>query len=98
MFLKIMGALPGYIYAQDEAGIYVNLFVGSRAELRLPAGKVVLRQTTRYPWQGEVRSRSSRRGRPNSTSRSAFPPGARRPPRPTNFTRSSAGRLAARRV
>ena len=33
MFLKIMGAMPGYIYAQDEGGIYVNLFVGSRAEV-----------------------------------------------------------------
>jgi DUF1680 family protein len=55
MFLKIMGAMPGYIYAQDQGGIYVNLFVGSRAEVRLSVGKVVLRQTTRYPWQGEVR-------------------------------------------
>jgi DUF1680 family protein len=55
MFLKIMGAIPGYIYAQDDGGIYVNLFVGSRAEVRLPSGAVVLRQTTRYPWQGDVK-------------------------------------------
>jgi hypothetical protein len=55
MFLKIMGALPGYIYAQDEGGIYVNLFVGSRAEVRLPGGKVVLRQTTGYPWDGATK-------------------------------------------
>ncbi|MBV9123209.1 MAG: glycoside hydrolase family 127 protein [Planctomycetes bacterium] len=54
MFLKIMAALPGYIYAQDADGLYVNLFVGSRAEVTLPAGKVVVRQTTRYPWQGQV--------------------------------------------
>lgn len=55
MFLKIMGALPGYIYAQDDTGVYVNLFVGSRAEVRLPAGQVTMQQTTRYPWLGEVR-------------------------------------------
>jgi DUF1680 family protein len=55
MFLKMMGAMPSYIYAQDDAGIYVNLFVGSRAEVRLPSGSVSLRQTTRYPWQGEVK-------------------------------------------
>jgi DUF1680 family protein len=55
MFLKIMGAMPGYIYAQDDSGIYVNLFVGSRAEVQLPAGKVTLRQTTQYPWQGDVK-------------------------------------------
>ncbi|HWI55996.1 MAG TPA: beta-L-arabinofuranosidase domain-containing protein [Bacillota bacterium] len=55
MFLKIMGALPGYIYAQDPAGVYVNLFVGSRANLVVQGAKVTLRQTTRYPWDGEVR-------------------------------------------
>ncbi len=55
MFLKIIGAMPGYIYAQDAAGVYVNLFVGSRADVRLTGGKAMLRQTTRYPWQGEVR-------------------------------------------
>jgi DUF1680 family protein len=55
MFLKIMGALPGYICAQDEGGIYVNLFVGSQAEVRLRAGKVRLHQTTRYPWDGKIK-------------------------------------------
>jgi DUF1680 family protein len=55
MFLKIMGAMPSYIYTQDDAGIYVNLFVGSRATARLPSGGVSLRQTTQYPWQGEVK-------------------------------------------
>jgi DUF1680 family protein len=55
MFLKIMGALPGYIYAQEPGGVYVNLFVGSRATLTVNGVKVVLRQTTRYPWDGAVR-------------------------------------------
>ena len=54
MFLKFMGAMPGYIFAQDEAGVYVNLFVGSRAKLRLAGTGVGLRQKTRYPWQGDV--------------------------------------------
>ena len=55
MFLKIMGALPGYIYAQDQDGVYVNLFIGSKANLTVNGTKVVLRQTTRYPWDGAVR-------------------------------------------
>jgi DUF1680 family protein len=54
MFLKLMGAMPGYIYAQDKSGIYVNLFVGSKAQLQLGGRKVVLNQTTDYPWQGDV--------------------------------------------
>ena len=55
MFLELMGAMPGYIYAQDKTGIYVNLFVGSKAQIQLAGQKVVLKQTTDYPWQGEVK-------------------------------------------
>ena len=55
MFLKIMGALPGYIYAQDMGAVYVNLFVGSHANLTVKSDKVALRQRTQYPWDGEVK-------------------------------------------
>lgn len=54
MFLKIMGALPGYIYARDTDAVYVNLFVGSRASLTLKGTQLTLRQATRYPWDGQV--------------------------------------------
>ena len=55
MFLKMMGALPGLIYAQDRDAAYVNLFIGSRANLTINGAKVELRQSTRYPWDGEVK-------------------------------------------
>ena len=55
MFLKLMGALPEYIYAQEPDALYVNLFVGSRATTTVHNGRVQLRQTTRYPWAGEVK-------------------------------------------
>jgi DUF1680 family protein len=55
MFLKLMGAMPGYIYAQDDSGIYVNLFVGSKANIQFAGRKVVLNQTTDYPWNGDVK-------------------------------------------
>ncbi len=57
MFLKLMGALPGYIYATDSAGVYVNLFIGSRADIRLSdenRTRLALVQTTKYPWDGDV--------------------------------------------
>ncbi len=54
MFLKMMGALPGYIYATDAAGIYVNLFVGGSATVRHGGGTVSVQQTTPYPWEGRV--------------------------------------------
>ena len=55
MFLKLMGAMPGCIYAQDKSGIYANLFVGSRAQILLAGQNVLIKQVTGYPWQGEVR-------------------------------------------
>lgn len=55
MFLKLMGAMPGYIYAQDKSGIYVNLFMGSSARIQVAGQKVVIKQATDYPWQAEVK-------------------------------------------
>ena len=55
MFLKLMGAMPGFIYAQDKTGIYVNLFVGSTAKIKLAGQTVVLKQPTDYPWNGDVK-------------------------------------------
>ncbi len=54
MFLKLMGAMPGYIYATDDAGVYVNLFVGSRAETRVNAKTLTIVQRTDYPWDGKI--------------------------------------------
>lgn len=55
MFLKLMGAMPGYIYATGADGIYVNLFVGSRASVEINGTPVTLKQSTKYPWNGSVR-------------------------------------------
>jgi DUF1680 family protein len=54
MFLKMVSALPGFIYAQDDESIYVNLFIGSDAQLSLKNNKVSLKQVTEYPWKGGV--------------------------------------------
>lgn len=54
MFLKLMGAMPGYIYAQDKTGIYLNLFVGSTAQIQVAGQNVMVKQVTSYPWAGEV--------------------------------------------
>lgn len=54
MFLKLMGAMPGYIYAADRSGIYVNLFVGSKARIQFAGQPVVLTQQSHYPWQGDI--------------------------------------------
>lgn len=55
MFLKFMGAMPGYVYATDAENIYVNLFVGSHATIPMQNGSVQIKQSTDYPWDGVVR-------------------------------------------
>jgi DUF1680 family protein len=58
MFLKLMGALPGLIYATDADGAYVNLFIGSRARMKLAGERGTsfsLTQTTKLPWEGRAR-------------------------------------------
>lgn len=52
MFLKMIGALPGYIYGQDSSGLYVNLFIGSEAKVKWGKQEIGLEQSTQYPWKG----------------------------------------------
>jgi DUF1680 family protein len=55
MLLKLFGEMPGLIYSQDGANIYVNLYIGSSVKIPLTAGDVQLTMETRYPWDGSVR-------------------------------------------
>jgi len=52
---RLMGQLPGMMYAHVDDRVYVNLFIGSEATLELPSGAVRLTQQTDYPWDGAVR-------------------------------------------
>lgn len=49
---RFLPSMPGYVYAQNENDVYVNLFLGSKATINLPATSVVLEQKTNYPWDG----------------------------------------------
>lgn len=50
---RFLPSMPGYIYAQDENNLYINLFAGNTAEIKLPATTVSITQETEYPWQGK---------------------------------------------
>ena len=52
---RFLPSLPGYIYARNGDDVYLNLFIPSEATLPLGDKKLVLKQTTRYPWEGTVR-------------------------------------------
>jgi DUF1680 family protein len=50
---RFLPSMPGYVYAQNNNDLYVNLFVGSESVINLPAGKISIIQKTEYPWQGK---------------------------------------------
>jgi DUF1680 family protein len=53
---RFLASVPGYVYAQQSGNIYVNLYIAGNAEVKLDNGAVVrLTQSTRYPWEGNVR-------------------------------------------
>jgi uncharacterized protein len=51
---RLMAQLPGLIYAQDRDRVYVNLFIGSDADLHINGVPVTIAQRTDYPWNGTV--------------------------------------------
>jgi DUF1680 family protein len=53
--VRFLPSIAGYVYAQRERDLFVNLFLAGRAELGFDGGKVAVRQETRYPWDGRVR-------------------------------------------
>jgi DUF1680 family protein len=53
---RFLASVPGYMYARQGQTIFVNLYAGGAADVTLDDGlKVKLTQTTRYPWDGDVR-------------------------------------------
>ena len=53
--VRLIASLGRYVYATQGDEVYVNLFVGSTARLASEGRRTVLRQETRYPWDGQVR-------------------------------------------
>jgi DUF1680 family protein len=51
---RLLAQLPGFIYAYADDTAYVNLFVGSSADIPLSSGNVRIGQTTNFPWDGRV--------------------------------------------
>ena len=52
---RFIPSVPGYVYAVHDADVYVNLFMPGTADLKVASKKLQLRQTTSYPWKGDIR-------------------------------------------
>lgn len=53
--VRFLPTVGGYAYAYNNEGIYVNQYLASRGTVALKGQKVLLRQETRYPWEGTVK-------------------------------------------
>lgn len=51
---RFLPSLPGYVYAQNNNDLYVNLFMSNTGKIQLPVTAVNIKQETEYPWQGTV--------------------------------------------
>ncbi len=49
---RFLPQLGGLIYAQGDEGVFVNLFVASRAQAKVGQTPVTITQETKYPWDG----------------------------------------------
>jgi len=53
--VRFIPSLPGYAYARQGDIMYVNLFIGGSAEIKMDRNTVQLKQETHYPWDGRVK-------------------------------------------
>ena len=51
---RFIPSFPGYMYAVKDRDLYVNLFAGNTATIKVGGKDVVLEQTTNYPWDGDI--------------------------------------------
>jgi DUF1680 family protein len=52
---RLIPSIPGFVYAEKEDSLYVNLFVQSESRLTVGDDMVGVRQETAYPWDGAVK-------------------------------------------
>lgn len=52
--VRLIPSIPGYMYAQKQNEIYVNLFINSITELNIHNTSVKIEQQNNYPWDGDL--------------------------------------------
>ena len=52
---RLLAQLDGMVYARNENSLYINLYAAGTANVTLGHQQVVVRQETKYPWDGDVK-------------------------------------------
>ena len=51
---RLMASVPGYIYAQHDHEIFVNLYMSSKTDFSFDKKKIAITQESNYPWEGKI--------------------------------------------
>jgi len=52
---RLLPSIPGYVYAQKDNNLYVNLFVNSTSNITIAGKPVTITQENNYPWSGDLK-------------------------------------------
>ena len=52
---RLLPSIPGYVYAQKDNNIYVNLFMNSTSSLKVGGKNISIIQQNNYPWDGDLK-------------------------------------------
>lgn len=53
--VRLLPALPEYIYAQKDNHVYVNLYINSQTTIHVAGQDVTIAQESNYPWDGTIK-------------------------------------------
>ena len=53
--VRFLPSLPGYVYAHTKDDLFVNLYIGNKANINMNFGEIIISQNTNYPWDGNVK-------------------------------------------
>ncbi|OOG73352.1 glycoside hydrolase family 127 protein [Algoriphagus sp. A40] len=51
---RLVASVGDYIYAKNETGIWVNLFIGNQTEFEISGTRIPVEMKTNYPWDGDI--------------------------------------------
>lgn len=51
---RFLPSMPGYIYAQRDTDVYVNLYISSTTDFDINGKTLQIEQTSEFPWEGGV--------------------------------------------